>query len=88
MDVMGRHRLDLTAAELADRKDRNRVYMRNYMRTYGRTVRYTPKAVRPSPAAIAEAKRAHALGHQSTVAALMGDPLPGRSALDRRSQAK
>lgn len=49
---------------------------------------YTGKHVRPTPAAIAEAKRAHEIGHQSTVATLMGDPLPGRSALDRRSQAQ
>jgi hypothetical protein len=44
-----------------------------------------PKHMRPSDETLREAERIRALDHPTITAALMGDPLPGRSALDRRA---
>lgn len=45
-------------------------------------------AWRPTQAMIEEARRARELGHPTLTAELMGDPLPGRSALDHLRQAE
>lgn len=45
-------------------------------------------SVQCPPGAIEEAQRLRAIGHNSLTAELMGDPLPGRSALDHLKESQ
>ncbi len=74
------------------RRERNRVRMMR-RRAKGTPERDRPPVrhfyaggLAPSPETIEEAARAIAAGPRNITAALCGDPLPGRSALDRRSR--
>lgn len=74
----------------AQRQAKN-AYMRRYNNSADNGLRWTVAAGRnivetaepADPEALAERARAQTSGHQSIVAAVAGDPLPGRSALDR-----
>lgn len=79
---------EFRAALLASKRD----YMRGYHKEHRASVPADlglgnvarPDLANPlTVAAFQERARAYGAGHQSIVAAIAGDPLPGRSALDR-----
>lgn len=79
---MRRRAADLSPEELARRRDYNRDYMRQQRGSTG-LPRGTAGAAKPSEEALYERDRCLA-AVLTPGQLLLGDPLPGRSALDRR----